>query len=236
MPVFLHRARFHASQSRAYGPSAAASSACAPDSTIRPASITTIRSARAAWLRRWAITTPVRSARADAAAFSRRSASLVPASAVASSSRATSGSTRASRSRARCWARAAARSWPPAPTRVPRPSGSASSHAVAPRRPAAARISASVASGAKRRRSSATVPSKTWTSWLTRTIRRRRTSAGSSASGTPSSRTRPESGVRTPARILASVVLPAPLAPTTATVSPGSTVRETASSARRPAA
>lgn len=43
-------------------------------------------------------------------------------------------------------------------------------------------------------------------------------------------------GGRTPARILASVVLPAPLAPTTATVSPGSTVRETASSARRPAA
>ncbi|MEU8765821.1 iron chelate uptake ABC transporter family permease subunit [Streptomyces griseus] len=60
------------------------------------------------------MTTPVRPVRAAAAAFSSRSASLVPASAVASSSRATPGSTRASRSRARCWARAAGRAWPPA--------------------------------------------------------------------------------------------------------------------------
>ena len=40
----------------------------------------------------------------------------------------------------------------------------------------------------------------------------------------------PADGRHTPARIRSSVVLPAPFAPTSATVSPGATVKETSSS------
>src|SRR5258706_8563397 len=62
--------------------------------------------------------------------------------------------------------------------------------------------------------------------------RRARCAAGSAVTSSPAKRIRPESGRRLPASWLMKVVLPAPLGPMTAWVSPSSTSRSTPSVAR----
>ena len=79
------RASDHADQRAAYAPSPSRSSSCVPCSTIRPDSMTTIRSAAAACVSRCATTKAVRPSRAAAAAVSSARAPLLPDSAVASS-------------------------------------------------------------------------------------------------------------------------------------------------------
>ena len=114
------------------------------------------------------------------------------------------------------------------------PSGSPASQAPSPTRPRTSASSSSVAERRPIRRFSARVVSKRWASWLDQARRRVRTSSPASrSSGTPSRCTDPASTGRKRTRTAASVDLPAPLGPTTATRRPGARSRSTPRSAGR---
>ncbi len=115
-----------------------------------------------------------------------------------------------------------------------RPRGSSRTQPSAPTTASAAHSSSSPASGAAIRRLSRTDPRKTWCSCVTSTTCRRSRSGSSDATGTPPTVTLPAAGASTPASSRLSVVLPAPDGPTTASRSPGVTVRSTPRSTSPP--
>ena len=90
----------------------------------------------------------------------------------------------------------------------------------APMARAAPSISAWVAPGRPSRMLSATEPAKRKLSWVTVMTARRRSTSVRSRRSTPSSSTQPSVGSQKRAASRATVVLPAPVAPTTASVWP----------------
>ena len=83
---------------------------------------------------------------------------------------------------------------------------------------------------AKKQMLSATDPANSWSSCMTTPIIERQRVAPMLASDSPSTSNSPSVGVNRLVRILSSVVLPHPDAPTIATVSPGSILKLTRSS------
>ena len=144
---------------------------------------------------------------------------------VASSRMSVCGSSSTSRASATSWAWAGLSSRWPEPTIVSIPSGSPSTQASAPMASIASRIVSSEAPGRPRRTLSATVPTNTWCSWVTRATWRRSSSSVRSVSDTPPTVTLPEVGGLMPASIRPSVDLPDPEGPTTASRSPGTSSR-----------
>lgn len=119
---------------------------------------------------------------------------------------------------ATCWACAAVSSWPPEPSTVDGPSGSRSTMWDAPTRSRASATSSCDADGAAIVRFSYSVPVKTWDSWEITAVRSGRATV-------------PDVGRWIPAMIDASVVFPAPEAPTTATRSPLAAAKFTSTNA-----
>lgn len=207
------------------------SSSQVPSSTMRPPSRTTIRSALRTVAGRWAITRVVRVVESAASARDSSASPRWSRWAVVSSRTSTRGPLSSPR------ARATRARWPPdrvaprSPTAVSRPSGRASAMGAMPQIRVTSPSSSAVASGAPRRRFSARVPWKSGASCPTTetaarrssSVRSRRSTGWAGAGGTSS--TAPASGSQYRARRCAQVDLPAPDAPTRATVSPGRTVR-----------
>ncbi len=110
---------------------------------------------------------------------------------------------------------------PISPSRVSIPSGSAETKRYASASRRAARTASSSASGRASRTFSAIVPAKRYGRWGTQAIWRRQLSGSSEARSRPPISTRPWSGTANPSTAFSSVDFPAPLGPTTATVSPG---------------
>ncbi len=160
------------------------------------------------------------------------SASVEPSSAAVGSSSSSTGrsarNARASASRCRCPADSPA---PSSPRAVSAPCGSASTNSSAPASSKARRTAGSSASGRERRTFSAIVPANRCGRCGTHAIRARHCSRSASARSTPPARTRPSLGRTKPRSTFSSVDLPAPLGPTSATVSPGSTVNDTSDTA-----
>ena len=166
-------------------------------------------------------------------------ASLSPSRLAVGSSSRTSGRSVASSARAsaRRWRWPADRPVPPSPSGVSRPCGSRCTKSSACAPASAARSSASGASGRSSRTLSATVPAKSCGRCGTQAICRRQSARSSSSSrwGEPSAavtRTDPASGRTKPSSTASSVLLPAPLAPVIASVSPGAMVRVHSHNAR----
>ena len=215
------------SSRRRYGPSRAARSAGGPAWTIRPASRTRPRRRpppAGAGARRRATVRPCAASRPTA---SRMTVSLSASRCEVASSRMTSrASARNARAIARRWRWPPLSRSPPSPSGVSKPRGRASMKRSAPASRAAARRSSSVASGRASRRLSATVPWKRYGTLrdpgdvcppgrdvdARRAACRRRGSVP--ASGSMNRRSR-----------FATVVLPAPVAPTRAR-RPGPAERE----------
>ncbi len=111
------------------------------------------------------------------------------------------------------------------------PSGSASTKSRAPASANALRTAVSSASGRARRTFSAIVPAYSCGRCGTQAIRDRHCSRSTSVRSTPPTLTRPSAGRTNPNRAFSNVDLPEPLGPTRATVSPGSTVKDTSDTA-----
>ena len=115
----------------------------------------------------------------------------------------------------------------PSPIRVAAPSGSESTTGSSAAAEIAAHTAASGASGAPSRTFSSSVAAKIVGRCGTQARRRRQATGSTSRRSIPSQRTAPDSGSSSRSTSAASVVLPSPLAPTSATRSPGSRRSET---------
>ena len=154
------------------------------------------------------------------------------------SSRTTSGASRrnarASAIRCRCPAESGR---PPSPTTVSYPSGSSRDEAVGAGEPRGGVARApSAAVGSPSRMLSATVPRKSVGCCGTHASCERHAAASQSARSTPPTVTRPAVGSPRRRRSEATVLLPPPLGPTSATVSPGGELEVDADSSTAPAA
>ncbi len=160
------------------------------------------------------------------------SASVAPSRAAVGSSSSSTGrsarNARASASRCRCPADSPA---PSSPSTVSTPSGSASTNSRAPASASARLTAASSASGRVSRAFSAIVPAYRCGLCGTQAMRERHSSKSSSARSAPPTDTRPSVGRTNPSSTFSSVDLPAPLGPTSATVSPGSTWKDASDTA-----
>ena len=122
---------------------------------------------------------------------------------------------------------------PPESPLPPRPScranrASASPGVTSPTATSAARSASSLASGAARRRLSATLPSIIQGVWLIQVALSARLAPGASSS--PSTSTLPEAVEACPRSSFSNVVLPAPEGPVSATMAPGRALKLTPSS------
>ena len=131
------------------------------------------------------------------------------------------------------WARASATSWrsptdrasPRSPTWVARPSGMLLIHQSRSSEANARLTSSSVASGRPNRTFSKIVVSNKKPSWATNRTARARESCETSRRSIPSSRIRPSVGSASRARSLANEVLPEPVSPTMAALTPADSCR-----------
>ena len=179
-----------------------------------------MRSAVAAWLSRWATISVVRPSVAATAARSRSRAPALPASAVASSRTATAGSARTRRASASCWAWAEVSCCRP-PPRVARPSGRVRSplggadevEGGGDLGVGGVRVGEAQVVGER--------PGEDVHLLADQGDLATDAVLVELASGTPRRVTAPSVGAMMPAMMPARVLLPAPLAPTRATRSPG---------------
>ncbi len=119
---------------------------------------------------------------------------------------------------------------PPSPTSVSCPRGSASMKPSAPASAAACSTRASDAVASPSRMLSATLPRSRVGCCGTQATLRRQSSVRQPERSTPPALTRPAVGSSRRSRRAATVLLPAPLSPTSATVSPGASSRSSSSS------
>ena len=193
---------------------------------MRPASTTITRSAISTVVRRWAMITAVRSSSSVRSACCTRRSEGTSSDEVASSRISTAGSARKARAKRHELA---------LPGREPRALlvdvgvvalGQAADELVGADGPGGApRSRPSAAPGRPRRMLSATEPANRKLSWVTVMTARRRSASVRSRRSTPSSSTRPSVGSQKRAARRATVVLPAPVAPTTASVWPAGIAR-----------
>ncbi len=192
---------------------------------MRPASTTAIRPAERTVSRRWAMAMTVRPRVSARTAWSVRRSVSASREAVASSRMTTGASlSRARATEIRCrWP--PERLPPPAPSAVAQPSGSPATSSPSWAASPAAITSASVAPGRARRMFSRSVVAKTYSSCCTEATSRASRAGSISRTSTP-----PMAAISR-----AMVVLPEPVAPTSAHVVPSGTSRETPCSTSRPA-
>src|SRR6056297_3431689 len=186
-----------------------------------------MRSAR--WIvdSRWATTIVVRPDINESRA--RSTMNSVPGSRLllASSSTSTAGSTNAARASDTNWRSPADSREPRSRTSVWMPSGNSSKRSSAPIASKAARMSSSPALDRATRTLSATVPPNRNPSWGTTTTRWRSDAIVASRRSTPPNEIVPSVGSYRRAISFASVDLPAPVGPTSASRSPSATVIDT---------
>ena len=188
--------------------------------TTRPARRETTTSASATGSGRCAITSTVRPS-VSRETDSSTSDALSRSRCDVGSSRIRSGaSLRKARASARRWRSPPLSRAPPSPIGVAYPSGRSVTNPWALAALAAATRSSSEASGRARRRFSATLPWNSDACCGTHATRVRQSAGSSSDSGSPPTVTLPRSGSTNRRRTFATVVLPAPVGPTSATVRP----------------
>src|SRR6185436_13929152 len=188
--------------------------------TTRPARSETTRSAAATGSGRCAITGTVRPCVSRERASSTSDALSRSRCDVGSSRIRSGASLRKARASARRWRSPPLSRAPPSPMSVAYPSGRFATNRWALAALAAATSSSCEASGRARRRFSATLPWNSDACCGTHATRVRQSAGSSSDSGWPPTVTHPRSGSTNRRRTFATVVLPAPVGPTTATVRP----------------